>query len=251
MPKVQIDFSKTIIYKIVHKEDPDNHESYTGHTTEFAKRKCEHKKRCLNPNNKNHHLKIYQYIRENGGWDNFIMLEIEKYPCNDGNEARARENYWYNELKSKLNTNVPSRTLKQYYQDNREKFLENNKQYRQDNSEKMKQYRQDNRDELSEYQKQYYQDNREKFLENNKQYYQDNRDKQLEQMKKYREDNREKMKQYRQDNLEKMKQYYLDNREKILENMKQKITCEICGSIVTKVGLSKHKKTKKCIEAKK
>ena len=199
MPKVQIDFSKTIIYKIVHKEDPDNHESYTGHTTEFAKRKCEHKKRCLNPNNKKHHLKVYKYIRENGGWDNFIMLEIEKYPCNDGNEARARENYWYNELKSKLNTQVPSRTLKQYFQDNREKLLENNKQYYQDN-----------RDEYLEYQK-----------------------------------------QYRQDNLEKMKQYYQDNREKILENMKQKITCEICGSIVTKVGLSKHKKTQKCMNAKK
>jgi len=96
MPKVQIDFSKTIIYKIVHKEDPDNHESYTGHTTEFAKRKCEHKRRCENPNNTKHHYKVYQYIRENGGWDKFIMLEIEKYPCNDGNEARARENYCYN-----------------------------------------------------------------------------------------------------------------------------------------------------------
>jgi len=97
MPKVQIDFSKTIIYKIVHKEDPDNHESYVGHTTEFTKRKNSHKRRCENPADKKHHLKVYKYIRENGGWDNFIMLEIEKYPCNDGNEARARENYWYNE----------------------------------------------------------------------------------------------------------------------------------------------------------
>ena len=218
MPKVQIDFSKTIIYKIVHKEDPDNHESYTGHTTEFAKRKCEHKKRCLNPNNKKYHYKVYQYIRENGGWDNFIMLEIEKYPCNDGNEARARENYWYNELKSKLNTYVPSRTPKQYYQDNR--------------------------DELSEYYKQYHQDNREKILEQKKQYYEENRDKRLEKNKQYNQENRENI-------SERKKQHYQENREKILDKRKQKITCDICGSIVRKSDISTHKKSKKCINTKK
>jgi hypothetical protein len=188
MPRTPIDFSKTIIYKIVHKEDPDNHEIYVGHTTDFTNRKRCHKRGCENPNNNKHHFKVYKYIRENGGWDKFIMLEIEKYPCNDGNEARARENYWYNELKSKLNSCFPSRTQKQYQQDNRDKYLE--------------------------YQKQYKQDNREKILEWKKQYDQ-------------------------------------DNREKISEKNKQKITCDICGSIVRKSDISKHKKTKKCMEAKK
>jgi len=177
MPKVQIDFSKTIIYKIVHKEDPDNHDSYTGHTTEFAKRKNCHKRRCENPADKMHHLKIYQYIRENGGWDNFIMLEIEKYPCNDGNEARARENYWYNELKSKLNIKVPSRTPKQYCQDNRDKISERKKKYRQDNHEKLLEYRKQYNQDNLEKKKQYRQDNRDKLLEKKKQYYQDNREK--------------------------------------------------------------------------
>jgi hypothetical protein len=32
------------------------------------------------------------------------MIEIEKYNCNDGNEARARERYWFEELQAKLNT---------------------------------------------------------------------------------------------------------------------------------------------------
>jgi len=233
MPRVQIDFSKTIIYKIVHKEDPDNHESYTGHTTEFAKRKNCHKRRCENPADKMHHYKVYQYIRENGGWDNFIMLEIEKYPCNDGNEARARENYWYTELKSKLNTQIPSRTPKQYQQDNHEKISEWKKQYQQDNHEK-----------ISEWKKQYYQDNFEKISEKGKQYRQDNREKISEQKKQSYQDNRD-------DILEKQKQYYQENREKILENINQKITCEICGFIGTKNHLKRHQKTKKCIEAKK
>jgi len=218
MPRTPIDFSKTIIYKIVHKEDPDNHDSYTGHTTEFTKRKNQHKIACLNPNNKKYHYKVYKYIRENGGWDNFIMLEIEKYSCNDGNEARARENYWYNQLKSKLNTQIPTRTNKQY--------------------------RQDNRDELSEYQKQYRQDNRDEISEQRKQHYQDNRDKLIEYQKQYRRENPDKI-------AEQKKQRYQENREKILDKRKQKITCDICGSIVRKSDISTHKKSKKCIEAKK
>ena len=35
------------------------------------------------------------------------MLEIEKYPCENFNEARARERYWYEILNSKLNSMKP------------------------------------------------------------------------------------------------------------------------------------------------
>jgi hypothetical protein len=31
-------------------------------------------------------------IRENGGWEIFVMIKVEKYPCNDKREAdRKRE----------------------------------------------------------------------------------------------------------------------------------------------------------------
>ena len=30
-------------------------------------------------------------IRDNGGWDSFQMLEVEKYSCNDRREAEKRE----------------------------------------------------------------------------------------------------------------------------------------------------------------
>jgi len=101
----------------------------------------------------------------------------------------------------------------------------NLKEWYQDNREKKKEYYQDNRDEILEYHKKYYQDNREKNLEYQKQHYQDNR--------------------------EKIKEYYQDNREKIAEKNKQKITCDICGSIVRKGDIATHKKTKKCINYKK
>ena len=35
------------------------------------------------------------------------MLEIEKYPCVDGNESRLRERYWFEQLQATLNTYRP------------------------------------------------------------------------------------------------------------------------------------------------
>ena len=38
------------------------------------------------------------------------MIEIEKYNCNDGNEAKARERYWYEQLGATLNSYCPIRS---------------------------------------------------------------------------------------------------------------------------------------------
>ena len=103
MPKKNMDYSKTIIYKIV-SNDLNINDVYVGHTTNFIKRKAHHKSHCNNINSKKHNLKVYKTIRENGNWDNWNMVEIEKYPCNDSNEACARERYYYELLNAKLNT---------------------------------------------------------------------------------------------------------------------------------------------------
>ena len=38
-------------------------------------------------------------IRDNGGWDNFKMIEVEKYPCKDKRDAERREDEIMKELK--------------------------------------------------------------------------------------------------------------------------------------------------------
>ena len=43
-------------------------------------------------------------IRENGGWEMFVMVEVEKYPCSDMREADKRETEIMKELKANLNT---------------------------------------------------------------------------------------------------------------------------------------------------
>ena len=60
MPKTPIDYSKTIIYKLVHKEDYDNVNVYVGSTTDFVKRKNQHKKSCNNEKDKGYNAKKYQ-----------------------------------------------------------------------------------------------------------------------------------------------------------------------------------------------
>jgi hypothetical protein len=106
MPKLPTDYSKTQIYKIVCKDTAITSQ-YIGHTTLWRCRKSNHKRACNIPENKDYNALIYKTIRDNGGWDNWEMIEIEKYPCADANEARARERYWTEQLTGGLNRNRP------------------------------------------------------------------------------------------------------------------------------------------------
>ena len=69
MPRTPIDYSKTIIYKLVC-NDVDVTELYVGSTTNFRNRKNEHNNKCHNTNSVKYNYKIYQFIRANGGFLN-------------------------------------------------------------------------------------------------------------------------------------------------------------------------------------
>jgi len=106
MPRKQIDYSKTVMYKIVCK-DKSVKDMYVGSTTAFANRKYNHKHRCYNKENSKHHLELYKTIRRNGHWENWNMILIEKYPCADKLEQAKREIYWGNKLHANLNMISP------------------------------------------------------------------------------------------------------------------------------------------------
>ena len=129
MPRLNIDYSKTIIYKIACK-DVSVKDIYVGSTTDFIKRKAQHKSLCNNPNSSKHNFYVYQIIRANGGWDNWSMVEEERFNCVDKLSQSKRERYWLEKLNATLNKQVPSRTDKEYYEDNKvkiAKYLEDNK----------------------------------------------------------------------------------------------------------------------------
>ena len=49
--------------------------------------------------------KLYEYIKEHGGWKNFPIELIEAYPCKNNIELLKREAHWIKILKPTLNTN--------------------------------------------------------------------------------------------------------------------------------------------------
>ncbi len=114
MPKIDVDYSNTIIYKIVCKDETIK-DLYVGHTTNFVQRKYAHK---TSSNNLNNTLKIYNAIRCNGGWGNWNMIEIAKYCCKDSTEARIKEQEHYELLKASLNSCPPYVDKKMFFCEN-------------------------------------------------------------------------------------------------------------------------------------
>ena len=204
MPKLPMDYSKCCIYKIEHVDDESL--VYVGHTTNFNKRKTQHKYNCYNDNDKKYNLKLYQMIRENGGWDMFKMIEVEKYPCNDKREAERRENEVMKDLKANMNMRKSFST----------------------------------EDENKEIKREYYQSNKPKIQEYTKCYREINKPKLKEKEKENRELNKAKIQEYREFNKPKMQEYHKNNKAKI----NARIKCE-CGCEVVKRNLKRHQSTKK------
>ena len=106
MPKIEIDYSNTIIYKITCK-DTNITDVYVGHTTNFVQRKHAHKQSCVNMKSHNYKCKVYETIRNNGGWNNWKMEIINFFNCRDHYEARQKEQEYFVLLNATLNSIEP------------------------------------------------------------------------------------------------------------------------------------------------
>ena len=100
MPKKPIEWSKCIIYKIWKDDD-----FYIGSTTDLASRKSSHKSISNNEKSERYNLKIYQTIREKGGWDSWQMIPLEEYTeCQSKIQAIIREEEWRVKVNANLNS---------------------------------------------------------------------------------------------------------------------------------------------------
>ena len=106
MPKVDIDYTNTLFYKISCK-DTSITDVYIGHTTNFVQRKSAHKHACINPKTTNYACKLYTVIRQHGGWDNWRMDIIAYHECNDNYEARKKEQEYFILYNATLNSIEP------------------------------------------------------------------------------------------------------------------------------------------------
>ncbi len=73
---------------------------YVGSTClRLSQRKASHKGTSKRSNSR-----VYQYINSIG-WQNVRIVLLEKYPCNDKDELRSREEYYRKQLNAVLNSN--------------------------------------------------------------------------------------------------------------------------------------------------
>ena len=83
--------------------DPNVTDFYVGQTVNFESRRDAHFVSSLHKS-----LKLYDCIRENGGWSNWKMERVREYPhCVDKTELDRLEWYWWNKLGATLNSVRP------------------------------------------------------------------------------------------------------------------------------------------------
>ena len=197
--KINYETTEVSFYRFVC-NDPEIKSSYVGHTTNFTERKACHKQRCNNTD-----YKLYQIIRDNGGFDNWKMIEIESRLVKDKREAERIEQEWIEKFEVDMNKKraFGKKDATEYFKEYYEKHREQKITY-------ITQYAQENADKISDYQKEYQLKNADKLKEQKEQYYLDNK----------------------------------ERWEKYTEKRKEKITCE-CGCVVSKARFTTHKKSPK------
>ena len=218
-------YSKTSIYKICCK-DTTIKDIYIGSTCNFIKRKYQHKSSCHNENTKKYNLKVYQFIRDNGGWFNWDMIQIKEFSCENKREKETEERKHIEELKSTLNSNIPTRSKKEWTETNINKVKKQRKEYKSKNKEK-----------INKKNKEWYKKN----LEKGKEY----RIKHKEYYDTYRLENKEYSDTYRLNNKESIKEYNKERYLKKKEDLNQKIGCKACKCMIRKGDFTTHCKTKK------
>ena len=133
---------------------------YIGSTDNLAFRTSNHKCCCTNINRPEYNYKLYKFIRENGGWDNW-RIDIELLTTGYDMETRLEwEQNYIDCLKPSLN----SKNAKGV---NIEKKQKRDKEWRLNNKDKIEPRRQkyllDNKERIKKQRAQHYLDNKERL----------------------------------------------------------------------------------------
>jgi hypothetical protein len=93
-----------LVYMIECK-DPAIKEFYIGSTLKtYSERKDGHNYACNNIKCKQYNYKVYKFIRNNGGWNNWNVNVIEYIDVEDKEELRIHEQNWFDTLEPTLNS---------------------------------------------------------------------------------------------------------------------------------------------------
>jgi hypothetical protein len=94
-----------------------------------------------NAKSSKYNFKLYQYIRENGGWQNWTMKIIKEVACNNKQEALEHERKFCDLFNGTLNVQQQTRTKAQWHKDNNERLVLKKKQKRENDETEMQKYK--------------------------------------------------------------------------------------------------------------
>jgi hypothetical protein len=199
MPKKEI--TDYVIYKIIC-NDENIKDCYIGSTSNFKVRKWNHKTICNSDTNKMSKFKIYETIRNNGGWNNWSMLPIAEYKEISVIQARIKEEEQRVLLNASMNSRAAFRTEEELRQiENERKKINRQKEEVKIKEQKYSElYRESNKDIINERQKERYKLNDDEWKQNRN-----------ETVKKRRQLNKEVYNAYQ-------REYYKKRQEKLKQN---------------------------------
>ncbi len=131
------DYSKANIYQLCCK-DPEITDIYIGSSCNLTRRKHKHKSDCNNEKSVVYNTYVYRFIRNHGNFQNWDLIRLENFSCEDKHELRKKEREWIEKLKPTLNTSLPNRSWEEYRKT--KKYKKYQKDYREKNKKKANEY---------------------------------------------------------------------------------------------------------------
>lgn len=232
-----VNYKNGKIYKLVNSICNEGNCYYGSTCNELRIRKQQHKcKYKLWKKRKMCFITSFKLFEED--YENVKIVLVEEFKCENKQQLLARERFYIENYKC-LNRNVPGRTRKEHYNDNKRQIVCKHKEYYKKHKEKIaekaRKHYENNKEAIKEKKKDYYKKNKEKLAKYKKEYNLKNKETLAKRSKEKYERNKEVI-------LQKKKEKYQQNKNKINE----KIKCSICGSIVMKRGLKRHQRSIKC-----
>jgi hypothetical protein len=167
-------------FYIIYCKDENIPDCYVGSTNNLDNRKRLHKSNCNNKNSNFFNFRVYKFIRENGGFDNWEFGVLGIHSFDNKNDKLIREQYYIEAYAAKLNINKTTHNKYEYN----------------------KNYREENKDYITLSKKNYQKNNRERLILKSKKYYEENKEQISLQKKEYREKNKEQI------SLQRKEKYY-------------------------------------------
>jgi len=158
------------IYKLEHKTRTDT-PVYIGSTTQtLENRFAHHGYSCNNPKHSKYNFYVYEFIRDYDGMEKWKITKLNECIFNEKKELHSLERIFMEKYEKEgfklLNKYVPTRTRREWREDNKDRV-----------SKTLVQSRLRNREKANEYRRLHYHKNKERIIASNKEYYEKNKDK--------------------------------------------------------------------------